>query len=439
MTILFVIMCIAILIILISWVKWNTFLSFLVVSLLAGWLLKMPPDKIVSAVKTGIGSVMGDLVVIICLGAMLGKLVAESGAAKKIADVSINVFGKKHFSWAMMLTGFIVGIPLFYNVGFVLLVPLVFSITYKTKLPAVYTALPMLAALSVTHGFLPPHPSPAAIAIQLHADPGKVLLYGIIIAIPAMIVAGPVFAKTVKSINPQTPTLFQPIQQLYNNQPGAANSFLSSLMPALLLLIVTIILPIAKIDYPSSVPLLTFLGDPIIILLVSVLFATWSLGIAQGMSIKTVMNFYSESVKDVAMILLIVAGSGALKQILIDSGVSDYLGEALKDLSLNPLLLGWLAAAVIRVCVGSATVAGLTAAGVIAPLIATTGSNANLMVLSIGAGSLMFSHVNDSGFWMFKEYFNLTLKDTLRSWSVMETIVSVMGLLGVLLLEVVLR
>jgi Gnt-I system high-affinity gluconate transporter len=341
----------------------------------------------------------------------------------------------------MMLTGFIVGIPLFYNVGFVLLVPLVFSITYKTGLPAVYTALPMLAALSVTHGFLPPHPSPSAIAIQLHADPGKVLLYGILIAIPAMIIAGPVFAKTVKGIIPQTPSLFQPIQHKHKhkNLPGAANSFLSSLMPALLLVIVTIILSIAKTGYPSSVPLLTFLGDPIIILLLSVLLATWSLGTSQGMGIKTVMNFYSESVKDVAMILLIVAGSGALKQILIDSGVSAYLGEALKDLSLNPLLLGWLAAAVIRVCVGSATVAGLTAAGVIAPLIATTGTNANLMVLSIGAGSLMFSHVNDSGFWMFKEYFNLTLKDTLRSWSVMETIVSVMGLLGVLLLEVFLK
>lgn len=296
----------------------------------------------------------------------------------------------------------------------------------------------MLAALSVTHGFLPPHPSPSAIAIQLHADPGKVLLYGIMIAIPAMIIAGPVFAKTVKGINPQTLSLFQPIQPLHSQLPGAANSFLSSLMPALLLLIVTIILPIAKIDYPSSVPLLTFLGDPIIILLLSVLLATWSLGTAQGMSIKTVMNFYSESVKDVAMILLIVAGSGTLKQILVDSGVSTYLGESLKNLSINPLLLSWLAAAVIRVCVGSATVAGLTAAGVIAPLIATTGTNANLMVLSIGAGSLMFSHVNDSGFWMFKEYFNLTLKDTLKSWSVMETIVSVMGLIGVLLLELIL-
>ena len=231
----------------------------------------------------------------------------------------------------------------------------------------------------------------------------------------------------------------KPCQQLRKDLPGAANSFLSSLMPALLLVIVTITLPIAKSDFPSSVAFLTFLGDPIIILLLSVLLASWSLGTAQGVSIKTVMNYYSEAVKDVSMILLIVAGSGALKQILVDSGVSLYLGEALKNLALNPLFLGWLAAAVIRVCVGSATVAGLTAAGVIAPLIASTGTNANLMVLSIGAGSLMFSHVNDSGFWMFKEYFNLTLKDTLRSWSIMETIVSVMGLIGVLLLEVFLK
>ncbi len=432
-----VLLGLAILILLISWAKFNPFLAFLMVSLLAGWALGIPVEKLTTSVKTGIGNIMGDLVIIICLGAMLGKIVAESGAAQKIADVSIQLFGQKHFHWAMMLTGFVVGIPLFYNVGFVLLVPLVFSVTYRTGMPAVYTALPMLAALSVTHGFLPPHASPSAIAVQLHAAPGKVLLYGILVAIPAIIAAGPLFAKTVKNINTQPLALFQSTK-IITRLPGTANSFISSLLPALLLIIITA-LPYLIIIPEKILPVISFLGDPIIILLTVLLFATYTLGIAQGHTIKTIMDFYTNAVKDVAPILLIIAGAGILKQVFVDSGVSNYIGEQFKNLSVSPLLLGWLLAAVIRVCVGSATVAGLTAAGIIAPLIISTGANANLMVLSVGAGSLMFSHVNDSGFWMFKEYFNLSLKDTLRSWSVMETIVSVMGLLGVLLLNAIIK
>ena len=435
MTIAIVILCIGLLIALISWAKFNAFIAFVVVSLLAGWWLGMPMEKIAGSVKTGIGSVMGDLVIIICLGAMLGKLVAESGAAQKIADVSIGFFGQKHFAWAMMLTGFVIGIPLFYNVGFVLLVPLVFSVTYRTGLPAVYTALPMLAALSVTHGFLPPHPSPSAIASQLHADPGKVLFYGITIAIPAMILAGPMFAVAVKNIRTVPLSSFKTTPKLFSKLPGTANSFFSSLLPALMLLIITVVAPYAKANHPGAVPLILFIGDPVIILLFSVLFASVSLGTAQGTGLKSVMETYGDSVKDVAMILLIVAGSGALKQVLVDSGVSIQLGEQLKNLRINPLMLGWLVAAIIRLCLGSATVAGLTAAGIVAPLVLTAGTNANLMVLAIGAGSLFFSHVNDSGFWMFKEYFNLSIRDTIRSWSVMESIVSLVGLAGVLILE----
>jgi Gnt-I system high-affinity gluconate transporter len=433
-----VILCIAILILLIAWAKLNTFLAFLIVSLLAGFWLGIPVEKLAGSVKTGIGSIMGDLVIIICLGAMIGKLVAESGAAQKIADSSIHFFGKKYFHWAMMLTGFIVGIPLFYNVGFVLLVPLVFSVTYRTGMPAVYTALPMLAALSVTHGFLPPHPSPSAIAIQLQADAGRVLLYGILVAIPAMMVAGPLFANTIKNIKTKPLNLFESQTKSVAQMPGAANSFFSALLPALLLLILTALPYLFSIN-EEAMPILSFLSDPVIVLLLALLYATYTLGIAQNMTVPTIMNFYTHAVKDVAPILLIVAGAGALKQVFTDSGVSNVIGVQLQGLPINLLMLGWLLSAAIRVCVGSATVAGLTAAGIIAPAMLNGNVNLNLMVLSIGAGSLMFSHVNDSGFWMFKEYFNLSLKDTLRSWSVMESIVSVMGLLGVLLLEVILR
>jgi Gnt-I system high-affinity gluconate transporter len=436
MTIAIVILSLVLLILLIAWAKFNPFLAFLIVSLLAGWWLGIPVVKLTASVKNGIGNILGDLVIIICLGAMLGKLVAESGAAQKISDTSIRLFGKKYFNWAMMLTGFIVGIPLFYNVGFVLLVPLIFSVIYRTGMPAVYTALPMLAALSVTHGFLPPHPSPAAIAVQLGANPGKVLLYGIVVAILSVILAGPVFASTLKKLRTPPLAIFQTKEKAVNALPGTANSFLSSLLPALLLIILTATPYLFHLSKNAN-EIFSFWGDPVIVLLVSILVATFSLGVLQGTAVKKIMSFYGDAVKDIAVILLIVAGSGALKQVFVDSGVSSEIAKQLQGIPVDPLILGWLLAATIRVCIGSATVAGLTTAGIMAPLVLHSGANAELMVLSIGAGSLMFSHVNDSGFWMFKEYFNLSVKDTLRSWSVMETIVSVCGICCVMILKLV--
>ncbi|HEX7903782.1 MAG TPA: gluconate:H+ symporter [Chitinophagaceae bacterium] len=434
MTLLIVLLCILLLILLIAWGKLNAFLAFLIISLFAGWLLGMPVDMLTKSVKKGIGDMLGELVIIICLGAMLGKLVAESGAAQKISQVLITAFGKKNIQWAMMVTGFIIGIPLFYNVGFVLLIPLAFSVVYQTKLPAVYVGLPMLAALSVTHGFLPPHPSPTALVAQFNANLGQTLLYGIIIAIPAIIVAGPLFSRTLKNIKAVPLQTFQPKNIPDHELPGAANSFLSSLLPVILLALSTM-LPMIGEQSGAMKKAMVLLGDPVIVMLLALLLATYTLGIANGKSMKTIMDFYSDAVKDVALILLIVAGAGALKQVFTDSGVSKEIAALLQGWSINTLILGWLIASVIRVCVGSATVAGLTTAGIIAPVLAQTGVNPNLMVLSIGAGSLMFSHVNDAGFWMFKEYFNLSIKDTIRSWSVMETIVAVMGLAGVLILN----
>ena len=434
MSLLIVACCIAILILLIAWAKINPFLAFLIVSLLAGWWLGIPVADLTKSVKKGIGDMLGELVIIICIGAMLGKIVAESGAAQKISNVLMKTFGEKYFQWAMMITGFIVGIPLFYSVGFVLLIPLIFSVVYQTKLPAVYVGLPMLAALSVTHGFLPPHPSPSALVAQFNANLGITLLYGIVISIPAIILAGPVFAKTLKNIKSVPLQTFQPKNIPDNQLPGSFNSFFSSLLPVVLLIITTALPFIIPVEGSAKV-VISFFGDAVIVMLLSLIVATWSLGLANGKNMKEIMNFYGEAVKDVALILLIVAGAGALKQIFIDSGVSKEIGDLLKNMTINPIILGWLIAAVIRVCLGSATVAGLTAAGIMAPVLAGSTSDANLMVLAIGAGSLMFSHVNDSGFWLFKEYFNLSIKDTIRSWSVMESIVSIVGLIGVLILD----
>ncbi len=432
MTLLIVLLCIIALVLMISWGKINAFLAFLVVSIVTGLLLGIPLTKITQSVQKGIGDTLGSLVIVIALGAMLGKLVAESGASQKITNVLMKAFGQKNIQWALMVTGFIVGIPLFYNVGFVLMIPLIFSAAYQLKLPAVYVGLPMLAALSVTHGFLPPHPSPTALVAQFSANMGLTLVYGIIIAIPAILIAGPVFARTLKDINAVPLATFRKEPVDPSLLPSATLSFTASLLPVFLLAVTTIIPLVFSLEGGMK-DAMVFIAEPSIVMLIALMYATFTLGAKRPIS--EVMTVYVDAVKDVAIILLIVAGAGALKQVFTDSGVSAQIADLLKSWTIPPLVLGWFIAAVIRICIGSATVAGLTTAGIIAPVVAASSVNPNLMVLAIGAGSLMFSHVNDSGFWMFKEYFNLSIKQTIRSWSVMETIVGVVGLIGVLILD----
>lgn len=435
MTIITVVFCVLVLVLLITWGKINPFLAFLIVSILAGILLGIPIGNIAQSLEQGIGGMMGSLAVIICLGAMFGKMISESGAAKKITLVLMNSFGEKYIQWALMITGFIVGIPLFYNVGFVLLVPLIFSVVYQFKLPAVYLGIPMLAALSVTHGFLPPHPSPTALVAQFDASLSTTLIYGFIVAIPCMIIGGPLFAKTLKKMEAHPLETFRPKEISNENLPSGLNCFITSLLPVFLLA-GSSLLPYLSTGNTTLTGIFSFLADPVTVMLISLMIATYTLGIYRKMKMKSIMEDYADSVKDVAMILLIVAGAGALKQVLIDSGVSNDIAQLLGGWDVNPLILGFMMATVIRVSLGSATVAGLTTAGIIAPLIGTTGADPNLMVLAIGAGSLMFSHVNDSGFWMYKEYFNLSLKDTFKSWTVMETIVGVVGIVMILILDV---
>jgi Gnt-I system high-affinity gluconate transporter len=435
MNVLIVFLGILLLVLLITWGKVNAFLAFLVVSIVTGLLLGIPFQSITASVYKGIGDTLGPLAIVIVLGAMLGKLVAESGAAQQIATVMMNAFGEKYIQWALMVTGFIIGIPLFYNVGFVLMVPLIFSVVYKYKLPAVYIGLPMLASLSVTHGFLPPHPSPTALVGQFHANMGLTLVYGILIAVPAIIIAGPLYSRNLRKIV-SVPLEGLVAQNKPDDQlPGKANSFLTSLFPVIMLMVTTL-LPLIIPSQGIGKDILRFFSDSGIILLLAIGIATYTLGIGTGMSMKKIMNCYGDAVKDIAMILLIIAGAGALKEVFLDSGVSGQIAGVLQEWPVHPLVLGWLIAAVIRICLGSATVAGLTTAGIVLPLIARSHVNPNLMVLSVGAGSLMFSHVNDGGFWLFKEYFNLSIKDTLRSWSVMESIVAFVGLGGVMLLNI---
>ena len=315
MTLLTIAFCIILLILLITWGKINAFLAFLVVSIITGLMLGIPFTGITTSVYKGIGDTLGSLVVVIVLGAMLGKLVAESGAAERISTVLMKTFGTKYIQWALMLTGFIVGIPLFYNVGFVLMVPLIFSVSYRYNLPAVYIGLPMLAALSVTHGFLPPHPSPTALVTQFNANMGVTLLFGMLVAIPAIIVAGPVFSKTLKNIVSQPIESFKVENKPDDQLPGVANSFLTSLLPVVLLMLTTALvyfLPGGGIIKDA----ITFIGEPTIVMLLAVGVATFSLGIFRGRSMNSIMSIYTDAAKDVAMILLIVSGAGVLKQVI---------------------------------------------------------------------------------------------------------------------------
>jgi Gnt-I system high-affinity gluconate transporter len=431
MPLLLTFLAIILLVLLIAWLKIDTFISFLLISIGLGLASGLDVATIGKAIQKGVGGTLGDLVLIVGFGAMLGKMVADSGAAQRITDALIGIFGTKNIQWGMALAGFVIGIPLFYNAGFVIVIPLIFMISATAKLPLLYIGVPMLSALSVAHGYLPPHPSPAAIASQLNADLGKTLLYGLMVSIPAIAIAGPVFGKTLKKFQPK------PDEDLFNVKPRPSHE-----LPSLGISIVTALLPVFLLTSMSALKsvmpgntLVALLAEPYFGMLLSVLFAAYSLGITRGMNMKAITKSMEEAFKGVSVILLIIAGAGVFKEIMTVGGVSNYIAESLKDVAVSPLLLSWGIAAIIRVCVGSATVAGLTTVGILSPLLVHSTVTPELLVLAIGSGSLMFSHVNDGGFWLFKEYFNLSIKDTLLTWSVMETIVSIMGLVGVLLLN----
>lgn len=432
-------LCIAgilLLIVLVVVFKLDTFISFLLVSIGLGIACGMDIHNISSAITKGIGNTLGPLVIILGFGAMLGKLVADSGAAQQITASLTRLFGIKYMQWGMSLAGLIIGIPLFYTAGFIIVVPLIFAIASTTRLPLLYIGVPMLSALSVAHGFLPPHPSPTAIAEQLHASISKTLIYGIIVAIPTIVLAGPLFARTLRKYNPSPSNSILEIKSLPAEElPGIGISLLTALMPVILLTFTALIL----FWIPSNTifgKILQFLGDPNIAMLLSVLVAVYFLGMKRGKKIPVIMKQLEDAFKSISVLLLIIAGSGIFMQIMSEGGVNVYIGQILKEMQLSPLVLGWLIAAIIRVCIGSATVAGLTTVGIMLPILGVHEHiHPELMVLSIGAGSLMFSHVNDGGFWIFKEYFNLTIKETFMTWTVMETIVSITGLIFVLILN----
>lgn len=433
------------LLILIMGLKLNTFISLIIVSFGVALALGMPVEQIVATIEAGLGGTLGHLALVFGLGAMLGKLIADSGGAQRIAMTLVNKFGEKNIQWAVVVASFIIGVALFFEVGLVLLIPIVFAISRELKISILYLGIPMVAALSVTHGFLPPHPGPTVIAGEYGANIGEVLLYGFIVAVPTVILAGPVFTKLAKKMVPNSFTKTGDIASLGEHKefkleetPGFGISVFTALFPVILMSIATIVTLLQKtigFEDNSFLAIIRFIGEAGTSMLISLLFAIYSMGLARKIPIKNVMESCTVAITHIGMMLLIIGGGGAFKQVLIDGGVGDYVAELFKGTSLSPILLAWIIAAILRISLGSATVAALTTAGLVIPMLGQTDVNLALVVLATGAGSVIASHVNDAGFWMFKEYFGLSMKETFATWTLLETIISVAGLGFILLLN----
>jgi GntP family gluconate:H+ symporter len=429
------------LLVLITRFKVNPFVSLLLAAGFVGIASGMPLVKVVDSIKEGMGGTLGFIAIVLALGTMLGKLMAESGGAERIARTLINLFGEKNVHWAMMFVAFIVGIPVFFQVGFVLLIPLVFTIARQTGVSLLKIGIPLVAGLSIVHGIVPPHPAAMAAVDLFQADVGKTILLSIIVALPSAIIAGPIYGswigKRVKtSISPELASqLSEPKDE--RELPGFGITVFTVLLPVLLMLIATV----ADVTLPKEDMLrqwADFIGSPITSLLIAVIISFWTLGINRGFTKDDILKFTNDCLAPTATILLVIGAGGAFNKVLLNSGVGDYIAELAKASAISPIFLGWLIAALIRVATGSATVSMMTAAGIVAPIaLQIPGTSPELLVLATGSGSLILSHVNDSGFWLIKEYFNMTVQDTLKSWTVMETILSVVAIILIMALSLV--
>ncbi|SAL37248.1 gluconate transporter [Caballeronia sordidicola] len=436
MLLVYAVIAIALLILMITRFKVYPFLVLIIVSLLLGLAVGMPMDTIVKAFETGNGNTLGHIAIVVGLGTMLGKMMAESGGAERIANTLIDRFGEKHIHWAMMCVAIIVGLPVFFEVGFVLLIPIAFNVAKRTNKSLLLIGLPMVAGLSVVHGLIPPHPA-ALLAVQAyHADIGRTIAYGLIVGIPTAIVAGPLFALLISrhiKLPENNPLAAQFIDSRKEGEtrelPGFGITLFTILLPVILMLVGSWA---DLVSAPKSLPnnLLKFVGNADVALLIAVLFSFWSFGASRGFNREQIQKFCGDCLAPIAGITLIVGAGGGFGNVLRESGISQQLVATASAAHLSPLLLGWFVAALIRLATGSATVAMTTACGIVAPIAAASHGavSAELLVLATGCGSLIFSHVNDGGFWLVKEYFGMTVGQTFKTWSLCETIISLMGL-----------
>jgi GntP family gluconate:H+ symporter len=428
------------LVVLIARFKINPFIVLMTMSLALAAVSGMPLQNIVKSFETGVGNTLGHIAIIVALGTMLGKMMAESGGADRIAHTLIDVFGEKHLAWAMVVVGFIVGLPVFFEVGFVLLVPIAFNVARRTGTSLVVVGLPMVAGLSVVHGLVPPHPAAMLAVTAYNADVGRTVLYALLVGIPTAIVAGPLYTNFIA-----------PHIRLEGPNPIAAQ-FIDDTpkrdMPSFGLTVATILLPIALMligswaDIFSKPPsglnsALHLLGSADIALLIAVVVSFITLGKMRGFTREAILKFTDECLAPTATITLLIGAGGGLGRVLQDSGTSQAIIDLALRAHISILFSAWLVAALVRLATGSATVAMTMAAGIVAPIAIHTGVRPELLTIATGAGSLIFSHVNDGGFWLVKEYFNMSVAQTMKTWSVCETIISVMALLLTMGLSIV--
>jgi len=431
-------LAIATIIVLISLTKLPPFLSILIGTFVAGIGASLPPEEVAKAFSKGAGSLLGEAGIIISLGAMLGALMAESGAADRIASTLLRHARGKALPWVMALVAMVIGLPLFFEVGLVLMVPIIFVIARQSGQPLLRVAIPALAGMTTLHALMPPHPGPLIAVSALHADLGMTMLLGFCIAVPAVILAGPLYgiwlSRRMDVKEPAELGALFTAKVETRRKPSFAISLLIILLPVLLMLGSTLA-KVAMAPQSNLAITLKFLGEPLIALGIAVIAAVICLGWSIGMARDQVGSVLRKSLGPIAVLLLTIGAGGGLKQTLLEAGISDTISKVATGANMSYILLAWLIAVALRQATGSATVATTTTAGILAPLmagLATTQSS--LVALAIGAGSVFFCHVNDAGFWMVHEYFGLQLKQTIWVWSVLQTIVSVVGLIGTLLL-----
>lgn len=441
-------LAIILLIVLISVFRLNSFISLIIVATVAAMGLGIPLKEVPVILERGMGSTLGHITLLFGLGAMLGRVLSFTGGAKQIAEVLTNTFGAKHIRGAIIAASFIIGISMFFEVGMILLLPIIFSISKELSISPFKLGLPMLATLLTTHCFLPPHPGPTIIANEYGADVGQVLLYGILIAIPTVYITGNLFSRFIIRVSPES--FSRPALDTQNNEnkiianddrPNFWLSLFVALLPVILIISSTGAHYISNhLGIPEDlfiIQYIEFIGTASGAMIISLLFALITLIVMRGISMKETMTSLSQSVSNIAMMLFITGAGGALKETFLVGGVGDYINQLFANSSLSPLIFAWGIAAILRISLGAATVAGLSAIGIVAPILANHDVNLALVALATGAGSTIASHVNDPGFWIVKEYFGLTLKDMFKTWTLMSTIASVCGLIGVLILDVI--
>ena len=419
--------------------KLHAFVALLLVSLLVGIAAGMPLNEVITSIQNGMGGTLGFVAVVVGLGAMFGKMLEVSGGAERLAATMISKFGEDKAQWALGVTGFIVAIPVFFDVGFIILVPIVYGLARKTGKSLLHYGIPLLAGLAVTHSFIPPTPGPIAVAELVGAELGWVILFGVLAGIPAMILAGPVFGRFIgKKIHVAIPDYMELEQKEYDKDLPSFGMITSLILIPLVLILLNTLSGVLLDEGNTVREILTFLGHPFVALTIATLLTFYLLGTKRGYSRQEVQDIATKALEPAGIIILVTGAGGVFKQVLIDSGVGDVLGEMMGDSALPPIVLAFLITTAVRVAQGSATVAMVTAAGLITPLlemVGMTGPALGLIVIAIASGATVLSHVNDSGFWLVNRYFGMDVKDTLKSWTVMETIIGLTGFVVVLIIS----